>query len=103
MELEGTRDRGAQECGFCPRVPRLSSSSAKLVEWSRTNEGVLESGLELVKLLDEWEVMGLGTRFWKVTPNAVHVAKCYAPRNCYIIMEESDLWGWVTVIPVTNI
>jgi hypothetical protein len=53
----------------------------------------LESGMELVKLLDEWEVLGLGTRLWKVTPNAVHVAKCYAPRNCCIIMEEIDMCG----------
>ena len=66
-------------------------------------EVVLESGLELVKLLDKWEVMGLGTRFWKVIPNVVHVAKCYAPRYCYISMEEIDMWGWVTVIPFTNI
>ena len=64
---------------------------------------VLESGLKLVRLLDEWEVMGLGMRLWKETPNAGHVAKCYVPRNCYISMEEIDIWGWVTVIPVTNI
>ena len=57
----------------------------------------------MVKLLDEWEVMGLGTTFWKVTPNAAHVAKGYAPRKCYIIMEEIDMWVWVTVIPVANI
>ena len=88
---------------FCPRVPRSSLSSSKLVEWSRTNEVVLKSGLELVRLLDEWEMMGLGIRLWKETRNAVHVAKCCAPRNCYITMEEIDMWGWVTVIPVTNI
>ena len=64
----------------------------KLFEWSSTNEVGLEPGLELIGLLDEWEVMGLGTRLWKATLNAVHVAKGYAPRNCYIIMGKIDIW-----------
>ena len=37
MKLEGTSDRGAQECGFGHRAP-----------WS-----------ELLKLLDEWEALEL--------------------------------------------
>ena len=57
----------------------------------------------MVKLLDEWEVKGLGTRFWMVTPNAANVAKGYAPRNCCMIMEEIDMGVWVIVMPVTNI
>ena len=55
-------------------------------------EVVLEPGSELVEMLDKWEVIGLGTRFWRVTSNAVHVAKCYVSRKCYIIMEEIDMW-----------
>ena len=56
-EPEETHDRGAQECGFDPRVQRSSSSSSKSLSGVGKVEVVLETGLELVKLLDEWEVM----------------------------------------------
>ena len=48
--------------------------------------------MELVRLLDEWEVMGLGTRLWKEELNALHVEKGYAPRDWYIIMGKIDMW-----------
>ena len=49
-----------------------------------------------------WSCWTCWTNFWQVTPNAAHVAKCSASRNCYIFTEEINMWIWVTAISVTN-
>ena len=53
---------GHKSVVFGPRVSRSSLSSSKSASGVGKVEVVLEPGLELVKLLGEWEVMGLGTR-----------------------------------------
>ena len=50
---------GHKKVVFGPRVTRSSSSSSKSASGVGTVDVVLEPGLELLKLLDEWEVLEL--------------------------------------------
>ena len=50
---------GHRRVVFGPRVPWSSLSSSKSASGAGTVEVVLEPGLELLKLLDEWEVLEL--------------------------------------------
>ena len=80
MELEGTRDCGAQECFFGLRVPRS----------------------ELLKLLDKWEVLELVDELLEGDTKCVTCGKVFCIKKLLEYHGRNRQVGLDIVIPVTN-